>query len=146
MKIIVQRVSSSSVEVDGDVTGSIDHGLMLLVGIHESDSKEDIEWCCNKITSLRIFEDDDGKMNLSVSDVEGGILLVPNFTLYGDTRKGTRPSFIKAAPPNIAEPLYNNLVDEFKCIFGGPVETGIFGAMMNVKLVNDGPVTLLVER
>jgi D-tyrosyl-tRNA(Tyr) deacylase len=146
MKIIVQRVSSSSVEVDGDVTGSIDHGLMLLVGIHESDSKEDIEWCCNKIISLRIFEDDDGKMNLSVSDVEGGILLVPNFTLYGDTRKGTRPSFIKAAPPNIAEPLYNKLVDEFKRSFGGPVETGIFGAMMNVKLVNDGPVTLLVER
>lgn len=146
MKIVVQRVNSSSVEVNGTVTGSINHGVMLLVGIHESDSKETIEWCCNKIVSLRIFEDDDGKMNRSVEDIGGGILVVPQFTLYGDVSKGTRPSFINAAPPDIAEPLFDTMVDRFKEMFNGPVETGVFGAMMNVSLVNDGPVTILLER
>lgn len=146
MKIVVQRVSSSSVEIDGSITGSINRGVMLLVGIHESDTKETIKWCCNKIVNLRIFEDEEGKMNRSVTDIEGGILVVPQFTLYGDVRKGTRPSFINAAPPDIAEPLFDSMVEQFKKTFSGPVETGVFGAMMNVSLVNDGPVTILVER
>lgn len=146
MKIVVQRVSSSSVEIDGSITGSINRGVMLLVGIHESDTKETIKWCCNKIVNLRIFEDEEGKMNRSVTDIEGGILVVPQFTLYGDVRKGTRPSFINAAPPDIAEPLFDSMVEQFKKNFSGPVETGVFGAMMNVSLVNDGPVTILVER
>lgn len=146
MKIVVQRVSSSSVEVNGSVTGSINRGLMLLVGIHESDTKETIEWCCNKIVRLRIFEDDDGKMNRSVEDIGGGILVVPQFTLYGDASKGTRPSFINAASPGIAEPLFDTMVERFSESFSGPVETGVFGAMMNVSLVNDGPVTILLER
>lgn len=146
MKIVVQRVSSSSVEVDGTVTGSINRGLMLLVGIHESDTAETIEWCCNKVTGLRVFEDDDGKMNKSVTDIGGGILLIPNFTLYGDARKGTRPSFINAASPATAEPLFNKMVNYLKTTFDGPVESGVFGAMMNVSLVNDGPVTILLER
>jgi D-tyrosyl-tRNA(Tyr) deacylase len=146
MKIVVQRVSSSSVEVNGNITGSINQGVMLLVGIHESDTKETIEWCCNKVVNLRIFEDDEGKMNRSVADIDGGILLVPQFTLYGDASKGTRPSFINAAPPGIAEPLFDQMVDLFKEMYSGPVETGVFGAMMNVSLVNDGPVTILLER
>jgi D-tyrosyl-tRNA(Tyr) deacylase len=146
MKIVVQRVISSSVEVDGSVTGAINSGVMLLVGIHESDTKETIEWCCNKITSLRIFEDDEGKMNKSVTDIMGGILVVPQFTLYGDASKGTRPSFVHAAPPEVAEPLFNMMVKQFRATFSGPVETGVFGAMMNVSLVNDGPVTILLER
>lgn len=146
MKIVVQRVSSSSVEVNGNITGSINQGVMLLVGIHESDTRETIEWCCNKVVNLRIFEDDEGKMNRSVTDIDGGILLVPQFTLYGDASKGTRPSFINAAPPGIAEPLFDQMVDLFREVYSGPVDTGQFGAMMNVSLVNDGPVTILLER
>lgn len=146
MKIVVQRVSSSSVEVNGNITGSINRGVMLLVGIHESDTKETIEWCCKKVVNLRIFEDDEGKMNRSVADINGGILVVPQFTLYGDASKGTRPSFINAAPPGIAEPLFDQMVGMFRKMYSGSVETGQFGAMMNVSLVNDGPVTILLER
>ncbi|HKK62449.1 MAG TPA: D-aminoacyl-tRNA deacylase, partial [Bacteroidales bacterium] len=116
MKIVVQRVKRASVTVDGTVTGSINQGLLLLIGIHESDSKKEIDWCSKKISKLRIFEDDDGKMNRSVQDVEGGILAVSQFTLYGNTRKGTRPSFIEAAKPDVAEPLYDYMVERFKKI------------------------------
>jgi len=146
MKIVVQRVNSSSVEVDGKITGSISRGVMLLVGIHKSDTKETIEWCCNKVLNLRIFEDDDGKMNQSVADINGGILVVPQFTLYGDASKGTRPSFTDAASPKIAEPLFDQMVDKFIEVYSGPVAKGVFGAMMNVSLVNNGPVTILLER
>jgi len=146
MKIVVQRVSSSSVEVYGKITGSISSGVMLLVGIHESDTKETIEWCCNKVVNLRIFEDEDGKMNRSLADINGEILVVPQFTLYGDASKGTRPSFINAASPKIAEPLFNKVINRFKEIYSGPVEKGVFGALMNVSLVNSGPVTILLER
>ena len=146
MKIIVQRVSSSSVEVNGNKTGAINRGVMLLVGIHETDTKETIDWCCNKVINLRIFVDDEGKMNRSVADINGGILVIPQFTLYGDVSKGTRPSFINAAPPDIAEPLFDQMVNVFKQLYSGPVETGIFGAMMNVSLVNNGPVTIILER
>ena len=146
MKIVVQRVKRASVTVDGTVTGSIDNGLLLLIGIHESDSKEEIDWCCRKISKLRIFEDDEGKMNHSVQDVEGGILVVSQFTLYGNTRKGTRPSFIEAAKPDVAEPLYDYMVERFKKITNLRVQEGQFGAMMDVELINDGPVTIIVEK
>lgn len=146
MKIVVQRVKRASVTVDEEVTGSIDRGLMLLVGIHESDTKKKIDWCCRKISKLRIFEDDEGKMNRSVQDVEGGILVVSQFTLYGDTRKGTRPSFIEAAKPDVAEPLYDYMVDRFKQITDLNIQEGVFGAMMDVELINDGPVTIIVEK
>lgn len=146
MRIVIQRVKSALVEVDGAVTGRIDHGLLLLVGIHENDGKEQIDWCCNKLQKLRIFEDEEGKMNRSVTDVRGGMLVVSQFTLYGDVKRGNRPSFIQAATPDVAEPLYDYMVDRLKEQFNGPVETGVFGAMMNVSLVNDGPVTLVMER
>jgi len=146
MKIVIQRVKSASVTVNGSCVGLINHGLLLLVGIHESDTKEDIEWCCRKLVKLRIFEDDDGKMNRSVTDTGGGLLVVSQFTLYGDMRKGTRPSFIEAAKPDLAEPLYDYMVEKLTSDFDGPVETGEFGAMMDISLVNDGPVTLVLER
>lgn len=146
MRIVIQRVKSASVDVDGVETGRIDHGLLLLVGIHENDGKEQIDWCCNKLQKLRIFEDEEGKMNRSVTDIRGGILVVSQFTLYGDMQKGNRPSFMDAASPEAAEPLYDYMVQELKNEFNGPVETGVFGAMMEVSLVNDGPVTLVMER
>lgn len=146
MRIVVQRVKSASVEVSGNIVGEIGQGLLLLVGIHETDNKEAADWCCRKIRKLRIFEDDAQKMNRSVTDVNGGILVVSQFTLYGNVQKGTRPSFIEAAKPGIAEPLYDYMVDVFNKTFDGPVETGEFGAMMNISLVNDGPVTLVMER
>lgn len=145
MKIVIQRVSRASVTVQDQVTGSIEEGLTLLVGIHESDTKEEADWCCRKIPKLRLFEDDDGKMNRSVKDVEGGILVVSQFTLYGDARKGNRPSFIEAARPEKAEPLYDYIIEKLK-ESGVKVESGVFGAMMDVNIVNNGPVTLILER
>jgi D-aminoacyl-tRNA deacylase len=146
MKIVVQRVSSASVSVNKKIEGKIERGLLLLAGMHESDTKETIDWCCNKISKLRIFEDSEGKMNRSVKDGEGEILVISQFTLYGDTRKGTRPSFIEAARPEKAEPLYDYMIQKLKKVSGLTVESGIFGAMMEVKLVNDGPVTIIVEK
>ncbi len=146
MKIVIQRVKSASVTVDDSIVGEIGRGLLLLVGIHETDTREQIDWCCNKLKKLRIFEDEEGKMNYSVSDVNGGMLIVSQFTLYGDMKKGNRPSFIEAAKPDIAEPLYNYMVEKLQFSFNGPVETGTFGAMMDINLLNDGPVTLVMER
>ncbi len=146
MKIVIQRVKSASVTVEGSKVGEINRGLLLLVGIHETDTKEKIDWCCNKLRKLRIFEDEEGKMNYSVSDVNGGMLVVSQFTLYGDVQKGNRPSFIEAAKPDIAEPLYDYMVEKLQFSFKGPVETGTFGAMMDISLINDGPVTLVMER
>lgn len=146
MRVVVQRVKSASVTVDGRVTGSIEKGLLLFVGIHQNDVKEQMTWMCDKILKLRIFEDEDGKMNKSVSDMGGGILVVSQFTLYGDTRKGTRPSFIEAARPEKAEPMYEEMVSYFKEHSSLDIQTGEFGAMMNVSLVNDGPVTLVLEK
>lgn len=146
MKIVVQRVSRASVTVNGKVSGAIKHGLLLLVGIHESDTKEQVDWCCKKISKLRIFEDKEGKMNRSVQDVEGGILVVSQFTLYGNAKKGTRPSFIEAASPDKAEPLYDYMIQCFENESGCMIESGEFGAMMDVELVNDGPVTLILEK
>lgn len=146
MKVVVQRVSRANVKVDGKISGSIGRGLMLLIGIHENDDREVMKWISNKILKLRIFEDQDGKMNRSVSDIGGGILLVSQFTLYGNVKKGTRPSFIEAARPEIAEPLYNDMVNYFKKFSDLQIESGVFGAMMDVELVNDGPVTILIEK
>jgi len=146
MRIVIQRVKSASVRVDGMVSGSIEYGLLLLVGIHESDSEEQLEWCCRKIPKLRIFNDDEGKMNRSVMDINGEILVVSQFTLYGNMKKGTRPSFIEAARPEKAELMYNQMIQKIKDESGLNVESGEFRAMMEVELINDGPVTLVMER
>lgn len=146
MRIVVQRVKSSSVEVEGKITGSVNKGLLLLVGIHEDDTPEQMQWMCDKVLKLRIFEDEEGKMNRSVQDIEGEILVVSQFTLYGDARKGTRPSFIEAARPDKAEPMYEEMIAYLKKHSSLNIESGIFGAMMNVKLENDGPVTILLEK
>jgi D-aminoacyl-tRNA deacylase len=146
MKVVVQRVSRAHVKVDGEVTGSIGKGLLLLVGIHEEDDIRVMKWVAEKILKLRIFEDEDTKMNLSVSDVGGEVLVVSQFTLYGNVQKGSRPSFIEAAKPNKAEPLYNEMIQYLKRNSGLIIESGIFGAMMDVELVNDGPVTIIVEK
>ncbi len=146
MRAVVQRVSEASVEVDGEVTGSINKGLLVLLAVHEDDTPDQLKWVADKVAKLRIFQDDDDKMNLSVSDVGGGILVVSQFTLYGSVRKGTRPSFIESAQPEKAESMYEEFVDYLKSSYDIPVETGKFAAMMDVNLVNDGPVTLIVEK
>jgi len=144
MKIVLQRVSSASVKVDSKIVGSIDHGMLLLIGFSPSDTEESILPTLEKIVKLRIFSDEDGKMNKSVLDVNGSALLVSQFTLYADTKKGNRPSFIEAARPEHAIPLYEFFIAEMKKRIS-KVETGIFGADMKVELVNDGPVTIVFE-
>lgn len=146
MKLVIQRVKKATVTIDGRETASIGHGLLVLAGIHQNDNKEIVSWCCDKLTKLRIFEDDDGKMNRSVADVEGELLIVSQFTLYGNTRKGTRPSFIEAAHPEIAKPLYQFMIDYLKRSTSLNVEKGIFGAMMDVELINSGPVTIILDK
>jgi len=144
MRLVVQRVRRASVDVDGDRIAEIGRGLLLLVGIAPEDADVDLRKAAGKIVDLRIFEDDAGKMNRSLRDVGGQLLAVSQFTLYGDTRKGRRPSFVGAAAPEVAEPLFDALVDAIRAQ-GVRVETGRFGAKMAVELVNDGPVTLLIE-
>lgn len=143
MRAVVQRVTRASVKVDGKLIGSIGKGLMVLIGIEESDEARDIDYMCDKLTGLRIFEDENEKMNLSVADVSGEMLIVSQFTLYGDARKGKRPSFITAARPEKAIPMYEELIRRLRESLH--VETGEFGADMAVELVNDGPVTILLE-
>jgi len=145
MKIVVQRAKNAKVIVDEKIVGAIDHGLMLLIGITHDDQIEDARYCAKKIASLRIFEDEEGKMNLSVKDVGGAILSISQFTLYGNVEKGNRPSFTSAARPEVAEPLYNEFNKILQAEHGLHVETGIFGAMMDIDFINDGPVTLIVE-
>ena len=144
MRAIVQRVSSASVAVDGEVAGQIGRGLAVLVGMRAGDGGQDVEYIINKLVGLRVFEDDAERMNLSVCDVEGGLLLVPNFTVYGDCRKGRRPSFTAAAPPEQAEKLFGELVATASTRVSH-VAAGVFGAHMAVTIVNDGPVTLLID-
>lgn len=144
MKAVVQRVKSSKVTVDGDIKGQIDKGLMVLLGVEEGDQEADLVFLADKISGLRIFEDGDGKMNLSLEDVGGSMLVVSQFTLLGDCRKGRRPSFTKAAHPTLAEEYYEKFIDLVK-VKGIPVEAGVFGADMLVSIENDGPVTLIVE-
>ncbi len=146
MRVVLQRVSEAGVAIDGAVVGEIGVGLMLLVGFTPDDAEEQLSWMADKIVSLRVFTDQEGKMNLSVDDVDGGRLVVSQITLYADTRKGRRPSFVHAAPPEIAVPLYERFIALLEERVPGRVETGRFGAMMDVSLVNDGPVTLVLER
>jgi D-tyrosyl-tRNA(Tyr) deacylase len=146
MRVLLQRVKRASVTVEGAITGQIGQGILALVGIAATDTMQEIEWMCKKLTKLRIFADADGKMNLSVSDVQGGVLLVSQFTLYADAEKGLRPSYIGAAPPEVAEPLYNQMLEYLRTTSSLTIGAGIFGAMMDVELVNDGPVTIWLER
>jgi D-aminoacyl-tRNA deacylase len=145
MRAIIQRVSSASVKVDNKVVGQINKGFVVLLGITHKDTEVEAKFIANKITNLRIFSDDEGKMNLSLKDVNGGALIVSQFTLYGDARKGNRPSFTDAARPEVAIPLYEYFVSEVKKA-GIPVATGIFGAMMDVEINNSGPVTIMIEK
>jgi D-tyrosyl-tRNA(Tyr) deacylase len=145
MRAVIQRVSHASVTIDGKVKCQIGHGLLILLGIEETDSQEDIEWLCGKIIRLRIFNDKEGVMNLSVPDIGGEILVVSQFTLHASTKKGNRPSYIRAARPEIAIPLYRQFIRQLDQGSRKKVQTGEFGAMMDVELVNDGPVTILID-
>jgi D-tyrosyl-tRNA(Tyr) deacylase len=145
MRIVLQRVTRARVAVGERVTGEIGPGLLLLVGFTEGDGEDALAWMAEKVAGLRIFADDEGKMNRSVQDAGGGLLVVSQFTLYGDARKGRRPSFVEAARPEVAIPLYERFLQMLRAM-GLPVQTGEFGAMMQVELVNDGPVTLILER
>lgn len=145
MRIVVQRVSSASVTVEQQITGHIGKGLLVLVGIEEADQKEDIEWMAGKIVNLRIFPDEQGVMNRSCLESEGEILLVSQFTLHAMTKKGNRPSYIRAARPEVAIPIYEQLIQTLAALLGKPIATGIFGADMQVSLTNDGPVTIWID-
>jgi D-aminoacyl-tRNA deacylase len=145
MRVVAQRVSSASVEVDHRIVSAIDLGLLLLLGIEETDGREDIDWLVKKITQLRIFNDKEGVMNLSVSDVQGEIIVVSQFTLHASTKKGNRPSYIRAARPETAIPLYEAFIAALEVTFGKKVGQGVFGAHMDVSLVNDGPVTIMLD-
>ena len=151
MRALIQRVSSAHVSVDSQTVGTIETGLVALIGITHTDSPEECRWIAEKILSLRVFPDDEGKMNRSISDVGGGVLVVSQFTLYGDLSKGTRPSFIRAAGGDVARPLFESLVTILRERIDNEkspvtIATGVFGAMMQVHLVNDGPVTVMLER
>lgn len=146
MRVVLQRASSGSVTIDGEVVGRIGPGLVLLVGFAEGDDEPVLEWMAGKVIGLRVFNDDEGKMNRSLEEVSGDLLVVSQFTLYGDTRKGRRPSFVNAAGPDLAVPLYDRFLELLREQAPGRVESGRFGAMMDVALVNDGPVTLVLER
>ncbi len=146
MRVLLQRVSRAEVRIGGDVAGRIGPGLLLLVGFADAEEDGALEWMADKVLDLRIFGDDEGRMNLSLRDVRGDVLVVSQFTLYGDTRKGRRPSFVHAASPDQAIPLYGRFVELLREGAPAAVETGEFGAMMDVELVNDGPVTLMLER
>lgn len=145
MITVIQRVSQASVTIDGTVTATVNKGLLVLVGIEEADGPEDIEWLSAKIVNLRIFDDAEGVMNLSVKDVSGEILVVSQFTLHASTKKGNRPSYIFAAKPEIAIPLYDGFVKSLATGLEKPIQTGVFGADMKVALINDGPVTLIIN-
>ncbi len=146
MRIVLQRASSGSVTIGGEVVGEIGPGLILLVGFTEGDDEAVLEWMAEKVIGLRVFNDEEERMNRSLGEVAGDLLVVSQFTLYGDTRKGRRPSFIKAAVPDVAIPLYDRFLEILREKAPGKVESGEFGAMMEVALVNDGPVTLVLER
>lgn len=145
MRLVIQRVSSASVKVEESVVSEMGKGLLILAGIEEADTGEDIEWLVKKTCQLRIFNDEGGVMNLSVQDIGGQIIVVSQFTLYASTKKGNRPSYIQAARPETAVPLYEQLLGSFERMLGKPIGTGVFGAHMEIALVNDGPVTILLD-
>ena len=145
MRAVIQRVNSASVTIAGEVTGSIQRGFAVLLGIEEADNASDLDWLANKIVNLRLFADETGTMNRSVLDIGGGLLVVSQFTLFASTKKGTRPSWHRAARPEAAVPLYEAMIVRLTDLLGRPVAAGRFGAMMTVALVNDGPVTLIID-
>jgi D-tyrosyl-tRNA(Tyr) deacylase len=146
VRVVLQRIRNASVTVGGERISKIGPGLLLLVGVAGGDGEAEARWLAEKVAGLRIFNDESGKMNLSVRDVGGEVLAVSQFTLIADTRKGKRPSFVRAAPPEEAEPLFDYFCERLREAVAGPVKTGSFGAMMDVALVNDGPVTIVLER
>jgi D-tyrosyl-tRNA(Tyr) deacylase len=145
MRFVIQRVSEASVKIDGAIYSEIEKGFLVLVGIEEDDAKDDADWLCQKLIGMRIFSDADDKLNLSLQDIKGDLLLVSQFTLFASTKKGNRPSFIKSAKPDIAIPLYEYCIQQLSQLLNKPIKTGRFGADMKVSLVNDGPVTILMD-
>ncbi len=145
MRVVIQRVQEASVAVEGLIIGAIPRGFMMLVGIENEDNGEDVLWLSNKIVNMRIFEDVDGVMNLSIKEIGGEILLISQFTLQASTKKGNRPSYIKAAKPEVAIPIYEEFIRQLQNDLGQPIQTGKFGADMKVSLINDGPVTILLD-
>jgi D-aminoacyl-tRNA deacylase len=145
MIAVIQRTSQASVTIDGKIKSQINKGLLILIGIEEADADEDIEWLSNKIVSLRIFNDADGVMNVSIKDDGGDIILVSQFTLQASTKKGNRPSYLKAAKPDIAISIYEKMISSLEIALGKPIQTGEFGADMKISLVNDGPVTIIID-
>ena len=145
MRVVIQKVTQALVSIENQIVASIDKGLLVLVGIEDGDTNEDIAWLSSKIVNLRVFEDDNGVMNLSVKEVEGEVLIVSQFTLHASTKKGNRPSYIKAARPEVAIPIYEAFIKQVESLLGKRVPTGQFGAMMQVSLCNDGPVTILID-
>jgi len=145
MRVVIQRVSEASVTVDGNIVGQIAQGLLVLIGVEDADSIEDIQWLSNKIINLRIFNDETGTMNKSLLDQNGNILLISQFTLHAATKKGNRPSYIKASKPDIAILLYEKMIVQLEADLGRKIEIGIFGADMKVSLINDGPVTIIID-
>ncbi len=145
MKIVIQRVLESSVTINGKIKSSIEKGLLILLGIEDADTDEDIKWLCQKIVNLRIFPDENGVMNKSILESDGDILIVSQFTLHASTKKGNRPSYIKASKPDIAVPMYEKFVKQLETDLGKTVQTGEFGADMKVALINDGPVTIIID-
>jgi D-tyrosyl-tRNA(Tyr) deacylase len=145
MRAVIQRVTKASVTIDEVIRGKIGDGLVVLIGIEDADSEEDINWLSNKMVNLRIFNDEEGVMNKSVLEISGSILLISQFTLHANTKKGNRPSYIKASKPDVAIPLYEKLIAQLKTDLGKEIETGIFGANMKVELLNDGPVTIIID-
>ena len=145
MRVVIQKVTEASVSIENQTVASIDKGLLVLVGIEDGDTNEDIAWLSSKIVNLRVFDDDNGVMNLSVKEVKGEVLIVSQFTLHASTKKGNRPSYIKAARPEVAIPIYEAFIKQVESLLGKRVPTGQFGAMMQVSLCNDGPVTILID-
>lgn len=146
MRVVIQKVSEASVKINGCKSGKISQGLVVFIAVTKSDDDKIMQWMCNKIVNLRVFPDDDDKMNLSVLDSKGSILFISNFTLYGDVRKGFRPNFMRSAKPEISEPMYDKMLRFMKEKYPIEIESGEFGAMMDVHLVNDGPVTVIIEK
>ncbi len=145
MRAVIQRVTKASVTIEGKINGQIENGLLVLLGIEDADTDEDIEWLSSKIINLRIFNDERGVMNISVKDIAGDILLISQFTLHASTKKGNRPSYIKASKPKIAIPIYEKMINQLSTDLGKEIQTGIFGADMKVELLNDGPVTIVMD-
>jgi len=145
MRTVIQRVTRASVTIKGKINGQIENGLLVFMGIEDADTDEDIEWLSSKIVNLRIFNDEKGVMNISVKDIAGNILLISQFTLHASTKKGNRPSYIKASKPDIAIPIYEKMIEQLSIDLGKQIQTGIFGADMKIELLNDGPVTIVID-